>query len=374
MNMPGISIVVPTWNRSALVDSLLSSLEAERSGYQGDTEVIVVDNSDGEQGANIESSCAAHDARYIRGSESVRSKRNLGVSHARFEIVLFLDSDVVAEPGLLHAHAEAYERGDHVGAVQGLTVFTGKGGFWWKVAELSGLMESFDNARKYPFQSWSIANNLSVRKDVFNRIGGFEEQFPFRLGGDDLEMSYRIAKSGALIASASDAVSLHSKETWDNVQALLDRSKRWGRMETEVCALHPELLKRVMPKNYVFECIALFGFGLCSLVANSAWPFACWAIWITLLALYTWWNSISGFRRITRVPEYIVAKLIKARYELFRLAGHRARGERSAMLKGMVFNVFQVKYGLAGESRRLLMLLVLLLFSILITGMVAYLA
>lgn len=74
------------------------------------------------------------------------------------------------------------------------------------------------------------------------------------------------------------------------------------------------------------------------------------------------------------MPEYIVAKLIKARYELFRLAGHRARGERSAMLKGMVFNVFQVKYGLAGESRRLLMLLVLLLFSILITGMVAYLA
>lgn len=48
------SIVIPTWNRSHLVDALLKSLFEERNRYEdGRTEVIVVDSSTGEEKESI---------------------------------------------------------------------------------------------------------------------------------------------------------------------------------------------------------------------------------------------------------------------------------------------------------------------------------
>ena len=48
------SIVIPTWNRSELVDALLESLYEERNRYsQGETEVLIVDSSKDEEKNNI---------------------------------------------------------------------------------------------------------------------------------------------------------------------------------------------------------------------------------------------------------------------------------------------------------------------------------
>ena len=155
----GISVIVPTWNRADLLNSMLESLHREIESYEGECEVIVVDSSEGEQKDAIVESCTRYGALYCEGDQSVRRKRNLGVDRSRFELLLFLDSDIVVEPGILKAHVEAYNKGGFIGAVQGLTRFVGKGGVFWKTAELSGLVDSFSNAEKYPFQSWSITKN-----------------------------------------------------------------------------------------------------------------------------------------------------------------------------------------------------------------------
>ena len=72
------SIVIPTWNRSELVDALLESLYKERNRYEkGETEVLIVDSSQGEEQKSIVQSCEKYDAVYISGDDSVRKKRNL---------------------------------------------------------------------------------------------------------------------------------------------------------------------------------------------------------------------------------------------------------------------------------------------------------
>ena len=77
------SIVIPTWKRAGLVERLLASLDADRKQYQyGKTEVLVIDNSQGEEKERIEKACGAYRARYIEGVESVRKKRNLGITLA----------------------------------------------------------------------------------------------------------------------------------------------------------------------------------------------------------------------------------------------------------------------------------------------------
>ena len=100
------SIVIPTWNRSKLVDALLKSLYEERRDYtDGETEVLIVDSSRGEEKASIVESCSKYDAQYIEGDDSVRKKRNKGIDLAKYEYILFIDSDVTVRPGLLRSHA-----------------------------------------------------------------------------------------------------------------------------------------------------------------------------------------------------------------------------------------------------------------------------
>ena len=72
------SIVIPTWKRAGLVERLLASLDADRKQYQyGKTEVLVIDNSQGEEKERIEKACGAYRARYIEGVESVRKSETL---------------------------------------------------------------------------------------------------------------------------------------------------------------------------------------------------------------------------------------------------------------------------------------------------------
>lgn len=69
------SIVIPTWNRSHLLDTLLKSLFEERNRYkQGKTEVLVVDSSKDTEKENIVKLCKMYDAVYIEGDDSVRKK------------------------------------------------------------------------------------------------------------------------------------------------------------------------------------------------------------------------------------------------------------------------------------------------------------
>ena len=73
------SIVIPTWNRTELVEALLKSLYEERQEYKsGKTEVLIVDSSKGKEKESIVSSCQNYDAQYIEGVDSVRKKRNKG--------------------------------------------------------------------------------------------------------------------------------------------------------------------------------------------------------------------------------------------------------------------------------------------------------
>ena len=213
------SVVIPTWNRSELVDALLESLYKDRMNYmQGKTEVLVVDSSKDEERTNIMSSCEKYDAIYVEGEDSVRKKRNKGIRLSKYEYILFIDSDVTVEEGIFNEYVEAYKNPYKVklGGVLGYTEFVGKKSFWWKMLERTSLVNSFSFARNYPFHSWTIGNNVSFKKTVLEEIGMFEENFPFKLGGDDLDMTYRVTKAGYMIGSAPNAVTYHSRKTWNN--------------------------------------------------------------------------------------------------------------------------------------------------------------
>ena len=349
------SIVIPTWNRSELVEALLKSLYDERERYtSGKTEVLIVDSSTDNEKDSIMSSCKKYDAIYVEGNDSVRKKRNKGIRQSKYDYILFIDSDVVVEKGLLDEYVEAYKNPYQVklGGVLGYTEFVGKRTFWWKMLERTSLVNSFSFARDYPFHSWTIGNNVSFKKSVLEEIGMFEENFPFKLGGDDLDMTYRVTKAGYMIGSAPNAVTYHSRKTWNNYKAVHDRAKRWGTMENFIVGRHPELYKKVIPKNYVLETIAFLFMGILSLILKNWLPIMIAVSWIVLNWIIDYVIDVKR-KGFCSPIYYFGAQIIQSQYEFYRVLGSLKNGSFGALYKGMIFNRFQIKFGMANEAFRI---------------------
>lgn len=340
------SIVVPTWNRSKLVDALLESLYEERKNYDlGETEVLIVDSSKGEEKAAIMASCEKYDAQYIEGDDSVRKKRNKGIDLAGYEYILFIDSDVTVGPGLLKSHAATLKEGESNPKITGsfgLTEFVGKKKFWWNVIEHTSFLDSFGFAKFMPFVSWTIGNNVAFRRDELIKIGKFEENFPFKLGGDDLDMTYRYTKAGNLIKTTPGAVTYHSRETWNTRKAVNDRAKRWGTMEYHILKRYPELVHRRLPMTGDVAALVTGVLGIMALIKGSCVPILFLLAWYLLLyfMMYRHYVSCNGKANIFF---WTIAMFQQGKYRFWRMVNSIRHLDFSLAFKGQYFGIYHIK-------------------------------
>lgn len=340
------SIVVPTWNRSKLVDALLESLYRERKNYDGgETEVLIVDSSKGEEKDRITASCEAYDAVYVEGDNSVRKKRNKGIDLARYEYILFIDSDVTVKEGLIRHHAETLREGlknPRITASFGTTEFVGPKKFWWKVIEYTSFLDSFGFAKKMPYVSWCIGNNVAFRKDELLKIGKFEENFPFKLGGDDLDMTYRYTKSGNLIKTTPEAVTYHSRETWNSRKAVSDRAKRWGTMEYYILKRYPELTHRRLPMTMDVVWLVTLVFAVLSLIKRSAVPILFLVLWYFLLYFFMYGFYVNTHGK-TNIFYWTAAMIQMNKYRFWRTVVSLKHFDLSLAFQGQYFGIYHIQ-------------------------------
>ena len=247
-----ITVVTPVHGRCDLVERLLVSLAPAIGAFAragGAAEVLLVDSSEGADGRRIADLADRHGARVLRSANDVRRKRNLGVRHASGTVVLFVDSDCEADPGLLVEHAAGHrvERapdGRPVAGVLGTVRLAGERTAAWRAAEAAGFCDGFAFATRYPQADWGPCANVSYRRALLLSIGGFREDWPRRLGGDDVELGLRVNGAGAAILCRPGAVVTHSRSTWARWPAVLERAWRWGAMDVHVRAAVPARRRR----------------------------------------------------------------------------------------------------------------------------------
>ena len=104
MSLPTVSVVIPTYNRRATLPTVLEPILASPETL----EVVVVVDGCHDGSYELLRDRSAEDARVVpvlvpNGGAAVA--RQVGVEQARGEVVLFLDDDVVATPGLPAGHA-----------------------------------------------------------------------------------------------------------------------------------------------------------------------------------------------------------------------------------------------------------------------------
>ena len=116
MNIPGVSIVIPTYNRAELLPRAVAAVQAQTYAHW---ELIVVDDASTDHTAQLVTALAGADPRIrlIRNTGAVGpgGARNTGLAQCRASWVAFLDSDDTWQPEKLARFvAEADARPDAV--------------------------------------------------------------------------------------------------------------------------------------------------------------------------------------------------------------------------------------------------------------------
>ena len=198
---PFVSVVVPVRNGEANITDCLDAILA--TDYPPDRrEILVVDNgsSDG-TAARIRERPVSYLHEPRRG---VSNARNLGITHSRGEILAFVDSDCVVEPQWLTEIARAFED-PGVGCVAGdLQHVPPRTPAERQAARMLG------NWQRFAFNSnpaYAITANASYRRDVLDRIGGFD---PHMTRAQDVELGLRFQeRSDRRLAYAERATARH---------------------------------------------------------------------------------------------------------------------------------------------------------------------
>lgn len=181
---PAVTVVMPFAGDSAEAQeaaSVLGKLET-----QAGDEMILVDNS----GTASEVSGIA----VVRaGAEhSPAHARNVGAEHATDDWILFLDSDCRAPADLIDAYfREPID--DRVGALAGEVIPASEG---QALASRYGAARGFLSQRQHlahPYRPRAVAANLLVRREAFERIGGFYEGLR---AAEDTDFSWRLQQGG----------------------------------------------------------------------------------------------------------------------------------------------------------------------------------
>lgn len=206
-----LSVIVPTYNREEpLVRTLQSLLHQDYPDY----EIIVVDQTPLHEPQTLKF-LEQHQDRV----EVVKLKKpntsvakNIGVRKAKGEIILFVDDDIKADANLLTQHFKNYaDLG--VGGVAG-RVFSQD---WIKGADLKPvgkvlpngeiILNFFSNLKQEV--DVVMGGNASWRKEVFERVGGFDSNFIGNAMREEADLSLRIKAQGYKIVFEPQAIVYH---------------------------------------------------------------------------------------------------------------------------------------------------------------------
>ena len=321
--MPGFSIVIPTHRRAGMVERLLASLDRARAAFPGESEVLVLDSSPPADAESIRQSCLRWQAAYEATENDVCRKRNLGIARARCELVFFIDSDCEADPEVLHQHWRSHRVGvPEVAGVAGLTRWSGPAGRAWRVVEYyPPLAAAFSLAAWLPEVDWATCTNLSVRREALLEIGGFADDFPLRVYGEDVDLGLRLRGRGYRILCNPDAVVLHSREALSTLGALLRKAFRTGRADFYLGELHPERLKPEFPLPVATTFLLLIATAVRAGAGGAQILLAIPPAWLALCVMTqaALASSVEGGGAST-LPYRAAAAFLEVTFELGRLS------------------------------------------------------
>jgi len=290
--LPAASVIVPAHNAAATLGATLAALAAQDAG--DDFEVIVVDDGSSDDTAAVAARAPIEVRLVAETGIGPGPARNAGVAVAAGEALAFTDSDCSPAPGWLRAGLAALGHADLV----------------------QGAVHADPAARPGPFDRtvWVTREaglyecaSLFCRRELFERLGGFEDWLGARLGkplAEDAWLGWRARRAGAR-TTFSDAALVHHAVFPRGAGAYVAERARLVYFPA-IARKMPELrgsafFGRVFlsRRSAAFDAAAAGGIAAASLA--SLWPLAAALPWLWMIG-----GTAARWRR--RAPVVLLAE------------------------------------------------------------------
>jgi GT2 family glycosyltransferase len=210
-----LSVVVCTRDRYQQAKDCLSNLLQQQDGH---LEIITIDNSDAKEASRerrgFANFCRKNKIHLIPGKKKgLSAGRNLGIRRSKGEIVAFTDDDCIAD-------------GNWIKEIRkGLTshpCLTGR-----TISQDSGLSDLGERRKLFSYGplsywTWRIGHgsNLAFRREVFEKVGLFDEEFGVgarHQAAEDADFLLRCLKKGLKIVFWPEAIVFHAQKSRESL-------------------------------------------------------------------------------------------------------------------------------------------------------------
>ncbi|MGQ9847993.1 MAG: glycosyltransferase [Bacteroidales bacterium] len=245
-----ISVLISTKNRKEILRQTLDALFHHQDLSHEQFEVIVT-NDGSEPLDELIDVFPYKNFRILpnKHKPGAAGARNNGIENAKYNLVIFLDDDIVITPSFLVKVIRVHQQFDEV--------ILGSNRLY-----PDHLIQS---AQKYPFgryklkyeynwldkntliplnESLYIAQNLasfavSLKKSTYEKVGAFNEEFKYA-GCEDSEFFYRAQKLGIQLLFDESNICYHNELDNFNLKAWLKRQSNGILSAIVICQIHPE--------------------------------------------------------------------------------------------------------------------------------------
>lgn len=224
------SIIIPVLNESDKINSLIEYLYAQE--YDANNEIIVVDGD-----ATGETIKVIHhkEVMSIISAAGRATQMNAGAAIATGDILIFLHADTKLPFDALNQISLALDQKQYVGGAFDLGI--GSDRFMFKIIAYVASLRS--RLTRLPYGDQAIF----IRKDYFNKIGGYRE-IPLL---EDVELMRCIKKRGDKICILSDRVSTLPRR-WEKEGILCCTLRNWIILSLYLIGVSPN-------KLVLFKCV-----------------------------------------------------------------------------------------------------------------------
>jgi len=182
---PTVSVIVPTKNSARHLRHCLESLHAQ---IEPALEVLVCDDSSSDGTVGIANDLGAI---IVSAGPERSAQRNFAARHARGEALLFIDSDMQLQPGVIRSCIEQWRNGARAIIIPEVVI--GRG-LWARSRELGNRLHEgvpgYEGAR-------------FVDRSLFLWVGGYDERM---VAGEDFDLHMSLVEAGGIEGAATTPI------------------------------------------------------------------------------------------------------------------------------------------------------------------------
>ena len=252
-----VSIIIPTHNSEKTIGECLDSLmQIELQNF----EIIILDDSTDRTEKIIRQ---YEKVKLIKCDKPAGAKRNYGAAISKGDILVFIDDDVIVTKGWLPNLINDLD--GQIVEVGGPNLTPPNDPFLAKCAGYvlasplgSGGIRYGNAWREKAFVNHNPTCNIAVLKSVYQKIGGFREDF---WPSEDVEFDSRLIKKGYKILYEPNAIVYHRRK--DTIKRFFWQIFNYGKNRVLLRKIDKDMVGTIhyMPSLVVITFVLLLGLG-----------------------------------------------------------------------------------------------------------------